>query len=86
VSIIDTSLFLDGALRLAAHGPTHGGTILLLVPTGEQAQLDSRFTKEAEQYLTMLSDLEDEPEDAFREVARIYGAGSADRYHGVDHG
>ena len=36
MTIIDTTTYLDGQLRLARHGAGRGGTVLTLVETGEQ--------------------------------------------------
>lgn len=46
MTIIDTTLYADGALRLSRHGKGRGDTVLTHTPTGKQFTVDDAETKD----------------------------------------
>jgi hypothetical protein len=40
MTIIDTTLYANGALRLSRHGAGRGGNVLVHVPSGKQLQIE----------------------------------------------
>lgn len=68
MTIIDTTLYCNGELRLAKHGPRGGGTVLTHVPSGEQlgniGDIEAFVAERAKRYQAW---------DVFNEVASRHG-------------
>ena len=52
MTIIDTTLYANGALRLSRHGAGKGGNVLTLVSTGEQTTLSDAIVQLVDETLT----------------------------------
>lgn len=51
MTTIDTTLYADGALRLARHGAGKGGTVLMLTATGEQVDIPDHIERDVVAYV-----------------------------------
>lgn len=51
MTIIDTTLYANGALRLSRHGAGRGGTVLHLIETGEQLDIPDEIDKQVVTYV-----------------------------------
>lgn len=52
MTIIDTTLYANGALRLSRHGAGKGGNVLTLVATGETTTLSDAIVSLVDETLT----------------------------------
>lgn len=72
MTIIDTTLYANGALRMSDHG-RHGGVVLMCVPTGAQLTVPPDFVAPLHRYLAEYERLsEDHPEVFDPNPATIY--------------
>lgn len=72
MTIIDTTLYADGHLRLSRHGASRGGTVLLRTWDGKQAT----FADEDTAPIAALLDAEQNvvnPEDIFHHAREQFG-------------
>lgn len=51
MTIIDTTLYANGALRLSRHGAGRGGTVLMHVPSGKQIDVPAEIEDAVTIYL-----------------------------------
>jgi hypothetical protein len=69
MTIIDTTLYADGALRLSRHGAGRGGNVLMHVASGQQCNVTDRQLEIVERRLADLEKWE------HREAAENYALG-----------
>lgn len=66
MTIIDTTLYADGALRLAKHGAGRGDTVLTLTTCGKQFTVPDNETADLEAGIgKMMKRRNIDPEDVF---------------------
>lgn len=72
MTIIDTALYANGALRLSRHGAGHGDTVLTRTWDGKSLTLADEDTAAIDQLLTAEQGTCD-PEDIFHHVRECFG-------------
>ena len=72
MTIIDTTLYADGALRLSRHGAGRGDTVLLRTWDSKQITIQDADTSAAQQLIAAEENVVD-PVDIFHHVRDAFG-------------
>lgn len=72
MTIIDTTLYANGALRLSRHGAGRGGTVLTHVPTGRQFTVPDNETADLADEIEKYAATSYGPESVFNRLARDF--------------
>jgi hypothetical protein len=73
MTIIDTTLYANGALRLSRHGAGKGDTVLTHVASGRQSRIVDEDTDTVVQYLVFHADSSLDKETLFEDIDRRFG-------------
>jgi hypothetical protein len=72
MTIIDTTLYANGALRLSRHGAGRGGNVLVHVASGRQVQLTDVTADEVDRTLTHPANIGVVDIDNYFEGVKLY--------------
>jgi hypothetical protein len=73
MTIIDTTLYANGALRLSRHGAGRGGNVLMHIASGAQCVIDDLWLNNVTRRLEGMSgDFALHVEEDFNDIVRLY--------------
>ena len=73
MTILEPTLYANGALRLTRHGAGKGDTVLLYTPTGEQFTVPDGETRDLEQEIDKVLAVVDESAGVFDVLKDWFG-------------